>query len=92
MLAVARDRFAADDRTVLVEHDLAQPLPSLGRIDAVVSSTLHGARCCYRNAPNHTYVPYDPGEAIEIVLLASLLMRRLDPVAARLGQQLTRIP
>jgi SAM-dependent methyltransferase len=38
MLAVARERFAADDRVELIEHDLGEPLPSLGRFDAVVSS------------------------------------------------------
>jgi len=35
MLDVARKRFADDE---LVEHDLAEPLPALGRFDAVVSS------------------------------------------------------
>jgi tRNA (cmo5U34)-methyltransferase len=38
MLGAARERFADDDRVELVEHDLAQPLPALGRFDAVVSS------------------------------------------------------
>jgi tRNA (cmo5U34)-methyltransferase len=38
MLAGARKRFAADERVELVEHDLAEPLPALGRFDAVVSS------------------------------------------------------
>jgi len=38
MLTAARERFAGDRRIELVEHDLAQPLPSLGRFDAVVSS------------------------------------------------------
>jgi tRNA (cmo5U34)-methyltransferase len=38
MLAAARERFAADERVELVEHDLAEPLPDLGRFDAVVSS------------------------------------------------------
>lgn len=38
MLDAARDRFAGDQRIELVEHDLAQPLPALGRFDAVVSS------------------------------------------------------
>jgi tRNA (cmo5U34)-methyltransferase len=38
MLAAAGERFAGDDRVELVEHDLAEPLPELGRFDAVVSS------------------------------------------------------
>ena len=38
MLDAARQRFADDDRVELVEHDLAEPLPALGRFDAVVSS------------------------------------------------------
>ena len=38
MLEAARKRFAGDERIELVTHDLAQPLPALGRFDAVVSS------------------------------------------------------
>jgi tRNA (cmo5U34)-methyltransferase len=38
MLDAARERFAGDERIELVEYDLAQPLPDLGRFDAVVSS------------------------------------------------------
>jgi tRNA (cmo5U34)-methyltransferase len=38
MLEVARKRFADDERIELVKHDLAEPLPALGRFDAVVSS------------------------------------------------------
>lgn len=38
MLGAARERFAGDERVELVTHDLAEPLPSLGRFDAVVSS------------------------------------------------------
>ena len=38
MLDAARERFAGDERIELVEHDLSQPLPDLGRFDAVVSS------------------------------------------------------
>jgi tRNA (cmo5U34)-methyltransferase len=38
ILEAARKRFADDRRIELVEHDLAKPLPALGRFDAVVSS------------------------------------------------------
>jgi tRNA (cmo5U34)-methyltransferase len=39
MLEAARKRFADDRRVELVEHDLAEPLPTLGHyFDAVVSS------------------------------------------------------
>lgn len=38
MLEAARERFADDERIEFVEHDLAQPLPGLGRFDAIVSS------------------------------------------------------
>jgi tRNA (cmo5U34)-methyltransferase len=38
MLEAARERFASDERIELVKHDLAEPLPALGRFDAVVSS------------------------------------------------------
>ncbi len=38
MLAAAGERFAGDRRITLVMHDLARPLPALGRFDAVVSS------------------------------------------------------
>ncbi len=38
MLEAARKRFADDERVELVQHDLAEPLPALGRFDAVVSS------------------------------------------------------
>ena len=38
MLDAARERFAGDERIEIVEHDLAEPLPAVGRFDAVVSS------------------------------------------------------
>ncbi|HEX5691356.1 MAG TPA: class I SAM-dependent methyltransferase, partial [Roseiflexaceae bacterium] len=38
MLAAARDRFAGDASVEIVAHDLEQPLPDIGRFDAVVSS------------------------------------------------------
>lgn len=38
MLEAARKRFADDERIELLRHDLAEPLPALGRFDAVVSS------------------------------------------------------
>ena len=38
MLKAARKRFADARRVELVEHNLAEPLPTLGRFDAVVSS------------------------------------------------------
>ncbi len=38
MLEGAGERFAGEERIELVMHDLAQPLPALGRFDAVVSS------------------------------------------------------
>jgi SAM-dependent methyltransferase len=38
MLEAAHKRFADDGRVELVGHDLAEPLPALGRFDAVVSS------------------------------------------------------
>lgn len=38
MLDAARQRFTGDERIELLRHDLADPLPSLGRFDAVVSS------------------------------------------------------
>jgi SAM-dependent methyltransferase len=38
MLEAAERRFAGDERIELVKHDLAEPLPALGRFDVVVSS------------------------------------------------------
>lgn len=38
MLDTARERFAGDERIELVAHDLCEPLPAVGRFDAVVSS------------------------------------------------------
>ena len=37
MLDLARERFADDGRATLLEHDLLEPLPPLGRFDVVVS-------------------------------------------------------
>jgi len=41
MLEAARKRFADDERIELVKHDLAQPLPALGRFDVVSSMAIH---------------------------------------------------
>ncbi|HIK44281.1 MAG TPA: class I SAM-dependent methyltransferase [Leptolyngbyaceae cyanobacterium M65_K2018_010] len=38
MLAAVRDRFADDAQVTIIDHDLALPLPDLGRFDVVVSS------------------------------------------------------
>jgi SAM-dependent methyltransferase len=38
MLERVRERFQADDRVRVVEHDLAEPLPDLGPWDAICSS------------------------------------------------------
>ena len=38
MLKAAATRFGDDPRIELLKHDLAEPLPALGRFDAVVSS------------------------------------------------------
>ena len=38
MLEKAGSRFAGDERIELVQHDLVEPLPALGRFDVVVSS------------------------------------------------------
>jgi tRNA (cmo5U34)-methyltransferase len=38
MLGKAHERFMGDTRVRLLKHDLATPLPALGRFDAVVSS------------------------------------------------------
>lgn len=37
MLEAARKRFADDSSIEIVEHDLGQPLPDLGKFDAIVS-------------------------------------------------------
>jgi tRNA (cmo5U34)-methyltransferase len=37
MIHLAQSRFADDDRVIIREHDLAQPLPGLGRFDVVVA-------------------------------------------------------
>lgn len=38
MLAAARERFRGDDNVRVLEHNLDQPLPSLGQFDVIVSS------------------------------------------------------
>jgi tRNA (cmo5U34)-methyltransferase len=38
MLAAAGERFEGQERVQLIRHDLSEPLPDLGRFDAVVSS------------------------------------------------------
>jgi tRNA (cmo5U34)-methyltransferase len=38
MLAAARERFAGDARVEIIDHDLNDPLPELGPVDAIVSS------------------------------------------------------
>jgi SAM-dependent methyltransferase len=38
MLRAAAERFAGDARVEFVAHDMTEPLPALGRFDAVVSS------------------------------------------------------
>jgi tRNA (cmo5U34)-methyltransferase len=38
MLDAARTRFAADARIELVQHDLREPLPTIGHFDVIVSS------------------------------------------------------
>jgi tRNA (cmo5U34)-methyltransferase len=38
MLATLRERFAKETKVSVVEHDLSNPLPALGKFDAVVSS------------------------------------------------------
>lgn len=38
MLDAARERFSGDERIKVVQHDLSEPLPALGRFDAVISS------------------------------------------------------
>ena len=38
MLDAARKRFADDEHVELVQHDLSEPLPALGRFDVVISS------------------------------------------------------
>jgi SAM-dependent methyltransferase len=38
MLKAARERFAGDSRVVVFEHNMDNPLPDLGKFDAVISS------------------------------------------------------
>ena len=51
-----------------------------------ISHLFAGAIGTFKNPPSHRQVDYaDPTEASEVVLLADLLMRLLDRVAARIG-------
>ena len=63
MLEAARRRFAGDDRIELVEHDLAQPLPALGRFDVVVSSMAihHLEHARKRSLYSEVFELLDPG-------------------------------
>lgn len=38
MLAAARERFASDETISIIEHNLDEPLPELGKFEAVISS------------------------------------------------------
>lgn len=38
MLAAARERFRGDGKVQVIEHNLDEPLPDLGRFDVIVSS------------------------------------------------------
>lgn len=38
MVAAARERFRGDEKVQVIEHNLDEPLPDLGRFDAIVSS------------------------------------------------------
>ena len=53
MLGAARQRFAGDRHVELIEHDLAEPLPTLRRFNVVVSSFAWHRRhraCTWRSA------------------------------------------
>lgn len=73
------DRAFAPDAGPLADHGTPRPPQN------ALQRLFMGAFGVYRNAPNHSYVTYDPGEAVEIVLFASLLLRELDKVGARVG-------
>jgi uncharacterized protein (TIGR02391 family) len=64
---------------------LAEPPPPGGKHNDGPRSLFAGAMAMYRNPAGHTMVTYDgEAEAVEAVALASLLMRHLDRVEARL--------
>jgi tRNA (cmo5U34)-methyltransferase len=79
MLEAARARFDGAKNTELVEHDMAKPLPNLGRFDAVVSSMAihHLEHERKRKLYSEVFQALEPGGIRE------LRARRLtDPAAA----------
>ena len=64
---------------------LADPQLDPGELVGIME-LFAGAIGTFKNPPSHRQVDYaDPTEASEVVLLADLLLRMLDRVAARLG-------
>lgn len=87
MLAAARRRFGDDEWVELVEHDLAEPLPALGRFDSVVSSfAIHHLeherkRALYREAfellePGGTFANFEhvasPTQRLHLAFFAAI--------------------
>lgn len=84
MLEAARERFADDERIELVEHDLAEPLPALGRFDAVVSSmAIHLGEPLEDEDPSDRLL--DVGEPARVAARPRFRRRRLLPEVARDG-------